>query len=342
MTLALDPATTTKVELHRHLEGAIRLRTVFELSREAGVDLPADSPEDLARYALIREPVADLDDALARFALTQNAVRTPEAVRRIAREAVEDLAREGVRLAELRFSPEFLCEPGALGWDEAFEAILLGLQDATAHDVAVGLVAIFSRDYGMGSAERTVAFAVRHADHLVGFDVAGSELAYPPETYIEVLAPLRDSGLGLTVHYGESGPPEYPRRAVEALGATRLGHGLSVAADPRVRDLVIERGVTLEMCPTSNWLTRGVGSVAEHPIRRLLHEGVAVTLNTDDPSLMGIDLVHEWRVAQEAIGFDAMDLRAVTRNALAASFLPPNVIERVKRSHFGWIEEEDR
>ncbi len=337
----MDLAATPKVELHRHLEGAIRLATIIELSREAGLTLPADTPDELAPHALITEPAADLEEALQRFAIAQNAIHSYGAVRRISREAVEDLAAEDVRLAELRFSPAFLCRPAGLDWDRALEAIREGLGDAEAagSPVTVGLIAIFSRDYGMASAERTVEFALRHREDLIGFDIAGSEAGYPPSMYAEVIAPIRGSGLGLTAHYGESGPPEYPREAVEVLGTRRLGHGLSVARDAAVTALVAERGVALEMCPTSNWLTRGVPRVGDHPIRRLLHGGVSVTLNTDDPGLMGIDLVHEWRVARDEIGFTDEDFAAVTRNALEASFVAPEEKDRVRKEHFGWLDE---
>lgn len=314
---------------------------MFELSRRAGIRLPADSVEALAPHALIRQPVASLEEALKSFAIAQNSVQTYDAVRRIAREAVEDLAAENVRIAELRFSPHFLCEAGGLDWDRAMEAIAEGVAEATAsgHDVAVGLVAIFSRDYGLESARATVDFALRHREGLVGFDIAGSEVGYPPAMYAAVVEPLRSSGLGLTTHYGESGPPEYPREAVRVLEPTRLGHGLSVSRDPAVRDLVIERRVTLEMCPTSNWLTMGVARIAEHPIRNLLHQGVNVTLNSDDPGLMGIDLTHEWEVARDHIGFTFDDFRRVTENAIEASFLPAEIKGTYRARYFGWLDE---
>jgi len=304
------------------------------------VPLPADTVEDLARYALVQSPAENLEEALRAFAITQHAVRTYDAVRRITVEAIEDLAAEHVRLAELRFSPHFLCEPGALHWDGAMEAIVEGREQAAAagHDVTVGFIAIFSRNYGMESAESTVAFALRHRERLVGFDIAGPELGYPPATYADAIAPLRESGLGLTVHYGESGPPSYPREAVEVLGPTRLGHGLSVAWDADVTALVRDRGVTLEMCPTSNWLTKGVGSVAKHPAGRLLREGLSVTLNTDDPGMMGIDLTNEFRVARDELGFTDAELALATENAIAASFLPADVKAGVRARHFGWLD----
>jgi adenosine deaminase len=311
----------------------------MDLSRQAGLPLPADTPEDFALFALIREPVANLEEALSRFAFAQGCIRTYEGVRRIAAEAVEDLGAENVRLAELRFSPEFMCEPAGLDWDGAMESVVEGVtQAASSNDVEVGLVAIFSRDYGRDSARRTVDFAVRHHDELVGFDIAGAEIGFPPRNYVDLVRPIRDAGLGLTTHYGESGGPEYPAEAVQVLGSDRLGHGLSVARDPNVTRLVIERGVTLEMCPTSNWLTKGVARVEDHPALRLLREGVRVALGSDDPGLMGIDLTHEFEVARHALGFTDEDFRTATRNALAACFVPDDRKDEVRGRHFGWLD----
>ena len=342
MTVDLgDLRALPKVELHRHLEGAIRLETVFELSRAAGVRLPAESPKALAPFALVTRPVENLEAALAAFTIAQNAVRTFDSVRRITYEAIQDLAAESIPMAELRFSPQFLCEPGELDWDGAMEAIVDARREAEADgvDVAVGFIAIFSRNYGIESCQQTVAFALRQREHLVGFDIAGPEVGFPPAMYSEAIAPLRDSGLGLTVHYGEAGPPAHVREAIEVLEPARLGHGLSVAWDPDVTRLAVERGVTLEMCPTSNWLTKGVAAVAEHPARRLLLEGVAVTLNTDDPGLMGIDLTHEFEAARDAIGFTEDDFRQVTATALAASFLPEELKADVRDRHLAWVTD---
>jgi adenosine deaminase len=336
----MDVAAATKVELHRHLEGSYRLSTVFELAREAGVPLPVDALEELASVAQVRQPVASLEVALAAFAISQNAVRTLDAVRRVASEAVEDMAADNVRVGELRFSPDFLRAPGELDPGAVVEAVSEGVREAAARcDTAIGLIAIFSRDLGMESAEATVDLALRNRELLVGFDIAGPEVGFPPAAYADVIAPIHDSGLGLTVHYGESGPPSYVREAIKVLRPARLGHGLSTAWDPSVEELVVDRGVVLEMCPTSNWLTSGVARIADHPSLRLLRGGAKVTLNTDDPGVMGIDLNHEWSVAQEEIGFTDDDLRRSTEHALRGSFLPDEIKEAARRRHFGWLDQ---
>ncbi len=326
-----------KVDLHRHLEGCLRLPTIIDLAARANAELPGWTPEDLAPHAQVLEPLSSLEEALGRFGIAQRSFRDYEAVRRITLEAVEDLDADNVRLAELRYSPDFLCSPAGLDWDGAFDAILQGVDDARGLDVAVGLIAIASRDLGGSSARRTVEWAVRHAGDLVGFDIAGPELGYPPALYSNLVRPIHEAGLGLTTHYGESGPAEYPLAAMEALRTSRLGHGVSVAHDANVEAIAIERGVALEMCPTSNVRTRAVPRVEEHPARRLLRQGAKVTINTDNPGLFGIRLTHELELARDRIGFDYEDLRRATGNALEASFLPEQVKDGVRARHFGWV-----
>jgi adenosine deaminase len=328
-----------KCDLHRHLEGAMRLGTILDLYREAGEPLPEATPEELAPRAQVLQPMESLEEVLEVLELVQGSFRSYDAIERISREAVEDLAADQVRLAELRFSPEFFFSPGGLDWDRAMERVVAGVSAAAAeHDVAVGLIAIFSRDYGIDSGWRTVAFAERHREHLVGFDIAGAELPYPPATYVELARAVADLGLPLTAHYGESGPPSYVRDAIELLGVRRLAHGVSAAQDPAVLALVRERGVGLDMCPTSNLRTRAVPSLAEHPARRLLREGLLVTINTDDPGLFGIDLSHEFELCRDALGFTLEDLRTATENALRTSFLPEETKRAVRARHFGWLD----
>jgi adenosine deaminase len=336
----MDLRTLPKADLHRHLEGAMRLGTIIDLYREAGDPLPERTPEELAPRAQVTSPMASLAEVLAVLALVQGSFRSYEGVERIAFEGVEDLALDNVRLAELRFSPEFFFSPGGLDWDRAMEAVITGVTRATRrYDVAVGLIAIFSRDYGMESAARTVGFTLRHREDLVGFDIAGDEPPYPPALYRETVAPIHAAGIPVTAHYGESGPAAYVRGAIVDLGVRRLAHGVSVADDPSVTALAKERGIALDMCPTSNRITNAVPSLAAHPARRLLREGLLVTLNTDDPGLFGIDLTHEYRVAVEDLGFTEDDLRRATANAIDVSFLPEDVKSDARARHFGWLED---
>ncbi len=334
----MDPRTTPKVELHRHIEGALRLQTILDLYAQAGRPLPERTPEELAPRAQVLEPLDSLEAALDILELVQGAFHSYEAVERIAYEAVEDLAADHVCLAELRFSPAFFFGPAGLDWDVAMDALVAGVtRAAEEHDVLVGLLAIFSRDLGEDSGVRTVEFTLRHREHLVGFDIAGDERSYPPDGYRNMVAPLHEAGLPVTAHYGESGPPEYARDAITELGARRLGHGVAVGSDPEVTALVRDLGITLEMCPTSNARTRAVPSLREHPARHLLRAGVKVTLNSDDPGLFGIDLTHELEVARQDLGFEDAEIATATTNAVEASFLPEDRKDEVRRRRLGWL-----
>jgi adenosine deaminase len=339
MCTRVDLKAASKVDLHRHLEGAIRLGTLLDLYREHGQPLAETTEAELAPVAQVLEPMSSLEDVLARFRVAQGAFFDEVACERIAFETVEDLASDNVRLAELRFSPEFLCGPHGLDWDAAMAAIARGAERASAeHDVTVGLIAIASRDFGLDSAERTAEFAWRHRDGLVAFDLAGDEKAHPPSMFVEVVAGLAGSGLHLTTHYGEAGGAEFPREAVEALNTERLGHGVSVGEDPSVVALVRDREVTLEMCPTSNRRTGAVPSIEEHPARRLLDQDVSVTINTDNPGLFAVDLTHELQTCVDRLGFTDEDLKLVTSNAIDASFVGQDAKADVRRRHFGWLD----
>ena len=161
----LDLRSVAKVDLHRHLEGSVRLGTLLDLYREAGRPLPEGTSQELAPRAQVLEPMASLEAVLSRFEIAQGAFFDEAACERIAYEAVEDLAADQVRLAELRFSPGFLCEPHGLDWDAALAAIVRGVERGSReHGVAIGLIAIASRNYGLASAERTVEFARRIAE----------------------------------------------------------------------------------------------------------------------------------------------------------------------------------
>src|ERR687896_446831 len=161
----MDLRALPKVDLHRHLEGAIRLSTIIDIYRDAGEPLPEATPEELVPRAQVLRPMSSLEEVLSFFSIAQGALRSYDTLERITYEAVEDLAADNVRLAELRFSPDFMCRPAGLDWDGAMDAVVAGVERAREdHDVSVGLITIVSRSYGTDSARRTVKFALRHRE----------------------------------------------------------------------------------------------------------------------------------------------------------------------------------
>ncbi|MDP7040092.1 MAG: adenosine deaminase [Myxococcota bacterium] len=325
-----------KVELHRHLEGSLRLSSLIDLAKQHGQELPADTPEALSPYAQVLEPMESLDAVLAAFDLFQNAFRSLEAVERITFEAIEDAARDHVALLELRFSPGFMAQPANLDWDEMMQAILRGVQKATQqYNILVGLIAIVSRSLGPTSARETVAFTLNWRHELVGFDLADAEDAWPAKDFAREIKPLHAIDMPITVHSGENVGPKHIRESIELLQARRIGHGVSLIEDQTLTEQFIENGWALEMCPTSNERTQAVERLSAHPAATLLKRGACVTLNSDDPGLFAITLSGELQRAENEMGFDQGMIEQARQNAISASFIE----QKIKNDFFNVQEK---
>lgn len=310
------------VELHRHLDGNVRLETVLDLGRQHKVDLPAWTLEELRPYVQIVDREASLLDFLAKFEMLRRVMVDYDAVRRIVRENVEDAVREGIDYIELRFSPRFMAEYHDLDVFGVAEAACDALEEARDLPAKAKLIGIISRHYGPDAAWGELEAAIRLKDRgIVALDLAGDEANFPGDLFVDHFRKAREAGLHVIAHAGEAAGAESVRQAVLGLGAERIGHGIRSVEDPAVIDLLLERGIPLEVCPTSNVQTSTVPDLASHPLPELLARGVAVNLNTDDPSISGIDLAHEYRVAHEALKLGEDDLRRLQENAVAAAFL---------------------
>lgn len=311
------------VELHRHLDGNVRLETVLDLARRHGVELPASTPEELRPHVQVIDPTPDLLGFLAKFDVLRRVMVDLDAVARIARENVEDAAAEGIDHIELRFSPAFIADYYDLEPRAVAETVCATVAEAAARlPVTVKLIGIISRTYGPEQAwvEVEAALACRPGG-IVALDLAGDELGYPGELFVEHFRHARDGGLRVIAHAGEAAGADSVRQALDDLGAERIGHGVRAVEDPALLERLAAERVPLEVCPTSNVQTSTVGSYREHPLGRLLAAGIVATLNTDDPSISGIDLPHEYRVARDELGLGAAELATLQRNALAAAFL---------------------
>lgn len=310
------------VELHRHLDGNVRLETVIDLARRHKVDLPAGTAEGIRPYVQVVGQEPSLMDFIAKFEMLRRVMVDYGAVRRIVRENLEDAVREGIDYVELRFSPAFMAEYHGLDTFAVAEAACDALEEARGLPVQAKLIGIISRHYGPERGWTELEAAVRFRDRgIVALDLAGDEAGFPGELFVDHFRKAREAGLRVIAHAGEAAGAESVRQAVLGLGAERIGHGIRSVEDPEVLDLLAERGIPLEVCPTSNVHTSTVPDYASHPLPALLARGLAVTLNTDDPSISGIDLAHEYRIAREELGLSEEDLRKMQENAVAAAFL---------------------
>lgn len=279
-----------------------------------------------------------LERYLAAFAHTVGVMQTRPALERVAEEAIADLAADGVVYAEIRFAP-LLCTAGGLTGDEVLDAVLSGLRRAgTRHGVAWGVIVDAMRNEEGSLAVAHLALRWRDQG-VVGFDLAGPELGFPPDRHLAAIEAARDGGLHITIHAGEAAGVDSIRLALDPCHAERIGHGIEIVDDCRIEageivDLgpvaaeVHSRRIPLEICPMSNLHTKG-WSPAEHPVGMLHRAGFAVTINTDNRLMSRTSLSQEFDLLAAHHGFTLDDVRAVTQTAVDAAFCDAGQRERL-------------
>ena len=302
-----------KIELHVHLEGAIRAGTLLQIARRNSVPLPAGSVEGLAALYEFR----DFAHFLEVWRLTTAALRTEQDFRQVVVDYAAEAAGHGAVYLEGIFTPAEPVRRGA-GWDEVFSGYCDGAQQAAElHGVRVRLTPDIPRGYPLEAAELTARYAVAYRDRgVVGLGLGGAEAEYPPEPYAGAFAIARYGGLGSVPHAGEVAGPASIRGALDSLGADRIRHGIRAAGDPGLVAELAGRGVVLDVCPISNLRTGAVASLAEHPLPQLVAAGVACSVSTDDPAMFGTDLSADYAAARQ-LGVPARDCyQAGLRGAL--------------------------
>lgn len=310
------------LDLHRHLDGSVRLETILDLGLKHNLPLPARDLDGLRPHVQVTEPQPGLLAFLARFKWITAVLVDLDACRRIAYENVEDARREGIDYLELRFSPWFMAEPHRLSPAGVVEALADGVAAGWRDfGVRVNLIGILSRHYGPEIAQRELAALLHYRDHLVALDLAGDEGNWPGPLFVNHFRQAREAGLRITVHAGEGAGPASVWQAIRELGATRIGHAARAAEDPALLDYLAEHGIGIEANLTSNVQTSTVRDYASHPLRRFLEDGLLATINTDDPAISAIDLPHEYNVAAPQAGLTREQIRQAQRNALEIAFL---------------------
>ncbi len=333
-----DPVYSTipKVELHCHLEGAIRTSTIIDIARQYHLSLPSYDVAGLDPHVKVFDQWQDLHSVLEAFSIARDCFVAPEVVGRVAWELFEDSAAQNIKLLEVRFSPDWAFSGHNLRWDAALDALLRAKARAESHfGMAIGLIAITSRSLGPVSCARTVEWSIRHSKHIQGIDLADSERDFPLTEFLDSIAMAKDAGLKVTIHTGEDTPASFVTQTIRLASPDRIGHGIHIIEDPAAVELVKEKGITLEVNPWSNYLTSSVRRIEEHPLKELYDLGVRVTINSDDPEVLDTNLNNEYRIAREILGMSWDDLAACNRYALAASFLPEATRARIIRQYFG-------
>ncbi len=329
--------STPKVLLHDHLDGGLRPRTVLELAAAAGYEGLPDSSDEIERFFEERA-IGSLVEYLVPFKHTVAVMQTPDAIRRVATEAVLDHAADGVVYGELRLAPSLHLQRG-LTRDQVIQTTLEGLelgQEQT--DMTARLIVCAMRD--RDDSADVAAAAVRFAEQgVVGLDLAGPEAGFPARGHSVAIDVARASGLHITIHAGEGDGVASIEDAV-ASGAERIGHGVRITEDLDTSDGVLRFGPTadrvryeriaLEICPKSEVDTRVVLSPAAHPIDVLFREGFVTTINTDNTLMSKTDMSREFELLSDAKGFTNSEFRAMTLNAIEVAFCDTDTKDDVR------------
>lgn len=315
-----------KIELHRHLEGSVRLPTLVEIAREYGIEMPEYDAEMLRPFVqMMPNETHNAQHFLSKFMTLRQFFRSPEIIRRIAREAVADAAADNIKYLELRFTPRALSNIMNCSFETVIDWVCSEVATAAVdYDIEARLILSMNRHESVTIGEMTLGAALAFRDQgVVAIDLAGNEQDFPAEPFQHIFEMAKSEGLGVTIHAGEWAGPSNVRVAVERLQADRIGHGVRSVEDPALCEWLAERGIVLEVCPTSNVHSGVVPSWVEHPLATLYGRGLKVTLNTDDPLVSNITLTDEVLRTVEELQITVHDIKQFMFNAARAAFLPP-------------------
>ncbi|GAB3781948.1 adenosine deaminase [Nocardioides ungokensis] len=335
--LAAFVAGLPKAELHVHHVGSASARIVSELAARHPGTVPSD-PDELRRFYEFRDFAHFVEVYLAVVDL----IKTPEDIRYLTYEVAREMATgQNLRYAELTCTPYTSVQPHEEGKGMAIEAYSEAIEDArVAAERDFGLVLRWIYDIpgesGLPAADKTLEYALEHrTEGLIGFGLGGPEIGVPRPQFQPHFDAARAAGLRSLPHAGETTGPQTVWDALTLLGAERIGHGTSSAQDPELLVHLAERGIPLEVCPSSNIATRAVTTLDEHPIRAFRDAGVTITINSDDPPMFGTELNREYEIAADLLELDESGLADLARAAVHASYADDDV----KKQILGEIDE---
>lgn len=311
-----------KVELHVHLEGSIQPETLLQLVRRNHVTLPADTVEGLRRWYTF----TDFDHFIEIYLIISSCICSPEDIELIARDFLRGQAAQNIRYSEITYTPfTHFSTNKNIPFDEQFDA-LCRAREWAARELNVHCGWVFDIARNVRPIEHTLTVAdwviSGKGKGVVALGLGGPEAGHPPELFQEAFARVRVAGLASVPHAGEVAGAASVRGALDALHAQRIGHGVRCLEDPDLVADLRQRQIPLEVCPSSNVCLGVAPSIAEHPLPRLMAEGLYVTINSDDPPMFNTTLTDEYLRTAEAFGFSVETLEKVALNAVRACLLP--------------------
>lgn len=324
------------IDLHAHLDGSITADIAKKLATLQNIALDAQNDEELISKLSVPKDCESLNDFLKCFDLPLKLLQTAEGISEAVYLVLEDMKKNGVVYAELRFAPQLHTQEG-LTQEMAVEAAIEGLNRS---DVMANLILCCMRGTGNEAEnELTVDIASRYLVEdggVVAIDLAGAEAVYPTSDYRELFKKAAALKIPFTIHAGEAAGAESVTEAID-MGASRIGHGVRIAGNEAVIDKIIKNNITLEMCPTSNRQTRAVQDMREYPVIDFIKRGIKVTINTDDCAIEGTTLPEEFEYLKREYGLTQEQKSIVLNNAVDAAFTTESIKERIRKLLFAVV-----
>lgn len=315
----MDYKALPKIDLHCHLDGSVRPETLFELAKERNI--PVTDLETLRASLIAPEDCPSLDEYLKRFDMAKAVMQDQESIERITYELFEDAANENVKYMEVRFGP-LLHLDKELTLDQIIQSVIKGMNRAESSlDIHGGIILSVLRTMPKDRIEELLMVGANYLEQgVVGFDLASSEIenfCYDFKTYVDKAKAL---GYHITVHAGETGIGQNVYDAVELLGAERIGHGIHIASHQSAYDIVKDRRVVLETCPSSNVQTKAVSSMREHPFDDFYQDALKVSINTDNRTVSNTTMTREIQRVVETFNYDMEDYKVIYKNSVYRAF----------------------
>ena len=312
-----------KIDLHRHLEGSMRIETIRELALREKLELPYEDQEAFnAEFKMTENDKNTLVQFISKFLWLRKLIADKEVLARLTYEVVEDAALDNVKYVEVRFNHYRLMERG-IAEEDIVKALNEGVELAKKkYDIDVGLICGISRELSVECADSTVDFAIRYMDKgIVAIDLMNDE-RYAPELFIKQYEKARAAGLHATVHAGEAAGPINIVTAIQQLGAERIGHGTHIFWGEDADKIALDHNTMIECCLSSNVQTGAISDIHEHPINDMRELGIPVSINTDDPGVSDINLTNEYHVAADVLGIGPEALKQILLNTADYIFRP--------------------
>ena len=330
-----------KAELHCHLDGSLRVKTIIELAEMQGVDLPSKNEADLLKILSIGSSPKSLEDYIDKFDITLSVLQTPESLERAAFELAIDCHEDGVRYLEVRYSPILHTKDG-MQLSETVDSVKKGLAQAFDEcGILTGIIICgirhISPDHSLELANLSIQYKNKG---VIGFDLAGAEENFPAKKHKEAFYLILNNNINTTIHAGEAFGPKSIHQAIHVCGAHRIGHGTRICEDIDLLNYINDHRIPLEICLTSNINTKSVSIISKHPFKYYMNEKIRVTLNTDNRLISNTTLSNEYEIAINNFNLNENEIRTIIINGFKSAFLPHNERRKLIQKVVDELESE--